>query len=181
MTGTRPLLTVGHGPHGRAALGELLTGAGVASLVDVRRFPGSRRNPDVAREALAEWLPTVGVTYRWCEPLGGRRRLDPDVPPRDVWWRVAQFQAYAAYTRTAPFRTALAAVVEESRRHTVAVMCAESLWWRCHRRLIADVVVLGHGLPVRHVMPTGELRDHPPAAGARALPDGSVVWDAEPA
>ncbi|HVD27524.1 MAG TPA: DUF488 domain-containing protein, partial [Mycobacteriales bacterium] len=78
-----PLLTVGHGPQDRAALGARLAVAGVDRLVDVRRFPGSRNNPDVARESLEEWLPALGIGYRWDERLGGRRRLAPGEPVAD--------------------------------------------------------------------------------------------------
>jgi uncharacterized protein (DUF488 family) len=134
-----PLLTVGHGSDGRAALGARLTGAGIEELVDVRRFPGSRTNPDVRRAALAGWLPARGIAYRWEERLGGRRRLPPGEPPVDGWWTVGQFAAYAAHTRSAEFTDALAAVLAAAEDRTVAVMCSESVWWRCHRRLIADV------------------------------------------
>ena len=172
-----PLLTVGHGPQDREALGALLTDAGVTQLVDVRRFPGSRNNPDVRREALEEWLPDAGIGYRWEERLGGRRRLPPDEPVADGWWTVAQFAAYAAHTRTPAFTAALDEVLEEAAATTVAVMCSESVWWRCHRRLIADVVVLGRDLPVQHLMPDGRLAPHRPSEGA-VVRDGQLHWPA---
>src|SRR6187200_210050 len=128
------LFTVGHGPEDRVRLGARLTGAGVEAIVDVRRFPGSRVNPDVRREAMAEWLPAAGIDYRWEERLGGRRRLPPGEPVVDAWWTVAQFAAYAAHTRTPGFAAALDQVLGEADRATVAVMCSESVWWRCHRR-----------------------------------------------
>jgi uncharacterized protein (DUF488 family) len=102
-----PLLTVGHGPDARVRLGERLAAAGLEQLVDVRRFPGSRHNPDVGRDALATWLPAQGIGYRWDERLGGRRRLPAGEPVEDAWWTVAQFAAYAAHTRTAEFVAAL--------------------------------------------------------------------------
>jgi uncharacterized protein (DUF488 family) len=173
-----PLLTVGHGPEDRAQLGSRLTGAGVELLVDVRRFPGSRNNPDVATGALSHWLPDLGIGYRWEERLGGRRRLPPGEPVADGWWTVAQFAAYAAHTRTSDFTVALDAVLAEAAEQTVAVMCSESVWWRCHRRLIADVVVLGRGLPVTHLMPGGRLAAHRPSAGAVVTEDGVVHWPA---
>ncbi|MGY1803716.1 DUF488 family protein [Blastococcus sp. SYSU D00922] len=172
-----PLLTVGHGPQDREALGALLTGAGVEQLVDVRRFPGSRTNPDVSRDALEDWLPAAGVTYRWEERLGGRRRLDPDRPVEDGWWTVAQFAAYAAHTRTPEFGAALDEVLAAAERATVAVMCSETVWWRCHRRLIADVAVLARGVPVRHLMPGGRLSAHRPSQGA-VLTAGTLRWPA---
>jgi len=168
-------LTVGHGTDDRVALGARLAGAGVELVVDVRRFPGSRSNPDVARDALAAWLPEAGFGYRWEERLGGRRRLPPGEPVADGWWTVAQFAAYAAWTRTPEFTAALDEVLAEAAGLTVAVMCSEYVWWRCHRRLIADVAVLARGVPVRHLMPDGRLADHRPADGA-VLEGGLVRW-----
>jgi len=160
-----PLLTTGHGRADRAELGGRLTGAGVQLLVDVRRFPGSRNHPDVATEALAGWLPELGIGYRWDERLGGRRRLPPGEPVVDDRWTVAQFAA------------GLAEVLAAAATETVAVMCSESVWWRCHRRLIADVAVLARGVPVTHLMPGGRLTPHQPSAGA-VLQDGVVSWPA---
>jgi uncharacterized protein (DUF488 family) len=168
-----PLLTVGHGPEDRAALGSRLTSAGVRLVVDVRRFPGSRNNPDVRRDALEEWLPESGIGYRWEARLGGRRSLPKGEPVEDGWWTVAQFAAYAAHTRTAEFSAALDEVLAESTGGTVAVMCSESVWWRCHRRLIADVAVLARGVPVEHLMPDGRLAPHRPSEGAVLSPDGT--------
>jgi uncharacterized protein (DUF488 family) len=168
-----PLLTVGHGPQDRHALGALLTGAGVEQLVDVRRFPGSRNNPDVSREALEEWVPGLGIGYRWDQRLGGRRSLPTGEPVEDGWWTVTQFAAYAAHTRTPEFAMAMDDLLAEP--GTVAVMCSESVWWRCHRRLIADVAVLGRDVPVQHLMPDGRLAPHRPSEGA-VLVDGAVRW-----
>ena len=172
------LLTVGHGPQRREALGARLATAGVGLVVDVRRFPASRNNPDVAREALEEWLPALGIGYRWDDRLGGRRRLPPGAPVVDDWWTVDQFAAYAAHTRTPVFTAALDQVLAEAATATVAVMCSESVWWRCHRRLIADVAVLGRGVPVTHLMPDGRLTPHRPSEGAVIGADGQVRWPA---
>ncbi|HET7325674.1 MAG TPA: DUF488 domain-containing protein [Nocardioidaceae bacterium] len=173
------LLTVGHGPLRRDALRGLLVGAGVQTVVDVRRFPGSRRNPDVSQDVLAGWLGDAGVGYHWAEDLGGRRRLPADEEPLDTWWTVAAFRAYAAHTRAPEFVAALTAVLEESRTRSVTVMCSESVWWRCHRRLIADVATVAHGVDVQHLMHDGKLRPHRPADGARVRDDGLMVWDAD--
>jgi uncharacterized protein (DUF488 family) len=172
------LLTVGHGPQGRDALGARLGVAGVDLVVDVRRFPGSRNNPDVSREALEEWLPAIGIGYRWDDRLGGRRRLPPGEPVADDWWTVSQFAAYAAHTRTPEFTAALDEVLAAAAAQDVAVMCSESVWWRCHRRLIADVAVLGRGVPVTHLMPDGRLTPHRPSEGA-VVRDGTLFWPAD--
>ena len=122
-----PLLTVGHGPDDRARLGDRLAAAGVEELVDVRRFPGSRHNPDVGRDALASWLPAQGIGYRWEQRLGGRRRLPAGEQAVDDWWTVAQFAAYAAHTRTPEFTAALDDVLDRATDRRVAVMCSESV------------------------------------------------------
>jgi uncharacterized protein (DUF488 family) len=170
------LLTVGHGADDRVALAARLTRAGITAIVDIRRFPGSRSNPDVRRESLAQWLPEAGIGYRWEERLGGRRRLPPGEPVADGWWTVAQFAAYAAHTRTPGFAAALDDVLAEAATGAVAVLCSEYVWWRCHRRLIADVAVLARGVPVTHVLPDGRLAGHRPAEGARLGADGLVRW-----
>jgi uncharacterized protein (DUF488 family) len=171
------LLTVGHGRLDRDGLARLLTGAGVAHLVDVRRYPGSRTNPDSTRVALEGWLPEAGIGYRWDERLGGRRRLPAGEVSRDPWWRVEQFRAYAAHTRTSEFRAGLGDLLDEAGRIAVAVMCSESVWWRCHRRLVADVATLAHHVPVRHLMHDGRSVEHPVSEGARLDGDGDLVWD----
>jgi uncharacterized protein (DUF488 family) len=175
-----PLLTVGHGALDRAGLTDLLRRGEVTHVVDVRRFPGSRRNPDVKREALAEWLPLEHIDYRWEPRLGGRRRLtkDDDAASPDTWWRVDAFRAYAGHTRTEEFTAALGELAEQAVDARVAVMCSEAVWWRCHRRLVADVATLALGLPVHHLMHDGSQRLHEPSGGARA-DDGAVVWDGD--
>lgn len=172
------LLTLGHGTLDSDGLGALLEGAGVRRLVDVRRFPGSRNNPAAKRPALEELTHSLGIEYRWDERLGGRRRLDADAPRLDTWWRVTQFQAYAAWTRTPDFRAGLADLLHDIPAARTAVMCSESVWWRCHRRLVADVVQVEHEVPVLHLMHDGRLTPHGPSEGARVGEDGWLVWDA---
>jgi uncharacterized protein (DUF488 family) len=171
------LTTVGHGTLPQADLGVLLQAHGVEQLVDVRRFPGSRRHPGVGREALAAWLPGLGIGYRWDERLGGRRRLPVGEPVVDTWWTVPAFAAYAAHTRRDEFLAGMDQLVDECACTRVAVMCSETVWWRCHRRLIADVATIGRGLRVEHLMHAAHTAAHHPAAGARLRGDGRVVWD----
>jgi uncharacterized protein (DUF488 family) len=176
------LLTVGHGTATQEQLTDLLTGAGVTLVVDVRRFPGSRRHPHVATEQLERWLPVAGVSYRWEPRLGGRRRVPEDDAGADPWWRVEAFHAYAAHTRTEEFRAAMADLLGEVSARPearIAIMCSESLWWRCHRRLIADAAVLLHRVPVQHLGHDGNRTEHVPAAGARVTPDGLLRYDGD--
>ncbi len=181
------LLTIGHGTASPDALTGILRTAGVARVVDVRRFPGSRRHPHVARDELAGWLPAAGIAYRWEPRLGGRRRLPPASDPpggdgvpaaADPWWQVEAFRAYAAHTRTPEFREAMVDLLAEVRTGpgATAVLCSETVWWRCHRRLVADVAVLLHDVAVEHLGHDGRRTRHPPSAGARVTPDG-LVYD----
>ena len=175
------ILTFGHGSASQDDLVRLVEGAGITAVVDVRRFPGSRRHPHVAREELASWLPDAGVDYRWEPRLGGRRRLDRG-DESDAWWQVDAFRAYAAYTRTQEFGAGLADLLDGARARpdgTVTIMCSESLWWRCHRRIVADVLTLLHGVEVEHLGHDGRRTPHVPAPGARPSDDG-LRYPAEP-
>ena len=187
MTSPPPaLLTVGHGSLSQDDFGALLAGAGVRLLVDVRRFPGSRAHPHFAADAMAGWLPEAGVDYRSEPRLGGRRRLPAGTASEDGWWTVEAFRAYAAHTRTPEFAAGLGEVLDELARRgapladdaagPVAVMCSEAVWWRCHRRLVADVVLLAHGRPVQHLMHDGRTTPHRASDGARRRGD-VLVWN----
>ncbi|WP_091182039.1 DUF488 domain-containing protein [Paramicrobacterium humi] len=172
-----PLLTFGHGRLERQELADLLRDARIERVVDVRRFPGSRANEAAARGQVPELLAEIGIAYRWDQRLGGRRRLDKHTPSPDTWWRVEAFRAYSAWTRGDEFQTALPDLVDDIGTARTAVMCSESVWWRCHRRIIADVVALGCGIPVEHLMHTGKLTAHEPSEGARVLEGTRLVWD----
>jgi uncharacterized protein (DUF488 family) len=167
-------LTVGHGTAGQDELAQLLLQAGVQALVDVRIAPGSRRNPHVMRAALAQWLPAAGVDYRWEQRLGGYRKLPADSP--DLALRNSSFRAYAAHMRTAQFGAAIAELRAQAAAERVVIMCSETLWWRCHRRLIADHLLLLDGVSPCHLMPGGKLTAHPPTEGVRVAGD-VLVYD----
>jgi GNAT superfamily N-acetyltransferase len=168
------LLTVGHGTLAAGDLAELLRAHGVALVVDVRSYPGSRRHPHVGREQIARWLPEAGVAYRWEPRLGGRRRARPG--SRHVALRNEAFRAYADHMASPEFAAGLDAVLADAADRRTAVMCSESVWWRCHRRLLADAAVLVRGARVRHLMHDGRLVDHPVTDAAR-LDRGQVVYD----
>jgi uncharacterized protein (DUF488 family) len=170
-----PLITFGHGTASAERIAELLHSAGVQTLVDVRIAPGSRRNPHVARAELERWLPGVGIDYRWEKRLGGFRRPAPDSP--DVVWQEPAFRGYAGHMRQPEFLAAADEVLGQAATGQLAVMCSESTWWRCHRRLIADFAELARGADVRHLMHDGRLAAHRPTPGARLRPDGLLVYD----
>ena len=170
------LITFGHGTASAERIAELLRTAGVRMLVDVRIAPGSRRHPHVARAELERWLPGQGVAYRWDKRLGGFRRPAPDSP--DVAWHEPAFRGYAGHMRQPDFLAAIGEVLAEAADRQLAVMCSESLWWRCHRRLIADFAEIARGVPVRHLMHDGTLALHRRSPGARLRADGLLVYDA---
>lgn len=159
------LLTFGHGTATQDDIVRLLRGAGVTQLVDVRRYPGSRAHPHVARDAMAQWLPAAGIGYRSQPRLGGRRRLPPDSP--DTWWEVAAFRAYAAHMRTPEFSQALDPLLQAAAETRTAVMCSETVWWRCHRRLIAELLH-ARGHEVVHLLGPGQRQEHKLLAEAEA-------------
>lgn len=169
------LVTIGHGTASADELGGRLRDAGVESLVDIRIGPGSRRHPHVNRTALIEWLPSYGVRYRWEQRLGGFRPLPVDSP--DTALRNESFRGYAAWMRTPDFRAAVDELLEGTATESTVVMCSESVWWRCHRRLVADFVQLARGVPVEHLMPDGRRTPHPPTDGVRLGPDGLLVYE----
>jgi len=152
--------------HSNLALEPFLEGIrDVELLADVRRFPHSPRHPHFNGEALQK---VKG--YRWFQDLGGRRHEKGE---RHSAWRVDAFRAYAGYMETDPFRKALLALEEDARRRRTTMMCAEALWWRCHRRLISDALLV-RGWRVVH-LPQGTAHELSPMA--RVEGDGGIVYD----
>ena len=170
------LLTVGHSTMSREEFAELLTGAGVELVVDVRSAPGSRRHPHFGRIELETWLPPAGFGYRWEPDLGGFRRSNASSP--NVALRHPSFRGYADYMATDRFSRALAHVLVDASHQVVTVMCAETLWWRCHRRLIADAAVLLFAVEVRHLGHDGRLSAHRLTEGVRVDGRRGLVYDA---
>ena len=162
------LLTFGHGTATAEELVALLQGAGVDRLADVRTAPGSRRHPHVRREAMAGWLGAAGVAYRWEPELGGFRRAHgPSEESVNHALRHPAFRGYADYMRTPAFWAALDRLLAEAEEAPTAAMCSETLWWRCHRRLLADAAVLVRGVEVLHLDHRGRLEPHRPTEGVR--------------
>ena len=168
------LLTVGHGTLPAEAFAALLEGADVARLVDVRSFPGSRHNPQFAREEMERWVPDAGIGYLWMRELGGRRR--PVAGSKHMALRNDAFRAYADYMETPAFLAGVEELLELAGSESTAVMCSESVWWRCHRRLLADYLLLVRDINVVHLMHDGRLTPHAPTEGVR-LADDALVYD----
>jgi uncharacterized protein (DUF488 family) len=158
MDDGRRVLTIGHSTHPEAEFLDLLARHQVEALADVRRFPSSRRLPHFNAPALERSLAGAGVEYvKLGEELGGRRRPVADSP--NGGWRVAGFRGYADHMATPEFERGLAAIEELATERRAAFMCAEGPWWRCHRQLIADALLV-RGWAVAHVMPDGRLEPH---------------------
>jgi uncharacterized protein (DUF488 family) len=147
--------TIGHGTRSAEELVALLLDAGVETLVDVRRFPGSRRNPQFNRSALAETLAEAGVAYRHEEELGGRLSGEPG-EERFACIRVDAFRSYAARMGTDRWQRALGAALDQP---APCFMCAETPWVKCHRRLISELLV-ARGHEVVHLISSGGTESH---------------------
>jgi uncharacterized protein (DUF488 family) len=171
------VLTVGHGARSAEALLALLQRAGVTTLIDIRRFPGSRRHPQFGREALAASLHAPGIRYEWQgEDLGGRR--DRNASSRHTALTDPGFGGYADHMDTRAFRGAVQALVGRAEAGEVlAVMCAETLWWRCHRSLVADALVC-RGVEVVHLLDLNRREAHRRRPTMRCDDDGWPVYDA---
>ena len=151
-----------------------MTAAGIQVVVDIRRYPGSRRHPHFGRDEMAVWLPADGVDYRWLPGLGGRR--PPAAGSPNIGLRSEQFRGYADHMASPEFLAATQELLALAGGATVAVMCAESLWWHCHRRLLADHLVLVAHVPVEHLFHDGRLAQHTATPEARPA-DGHLVYD----
>jgi uncharacterized protein (DUF488 family) len=164
--------TVGHSTRSAEEFIEILRARGIEILLDVRTFPGSRRYPQFNREALRESLTKVGIEYRHEPRLGGRRSPRPD--SHNTAWRNAQFRGYADHMETDEFKQGVRELLELASNKRVAVMCAEAVWWRCHRSLIADYLKTG-GHEVVHILDATKTEEHPFTSAARIV-DGELSY-----
>ena len=163
--------TVGHSTREWEPFLQLLAAHGIEAVVDVRRFPGSRRYPWFAEPVLRNSLPDAGLEYLWLPQLGGRR--PPLVDSPNGAWRNAAFQGYADHMDSTEFADGLGQAMALALRRRTALMCAEALWWRCHRRLISDLLV-HRGVEVLHVVDEKPPQPHEINPDARADGDGLV-------
>jgi len=168
------LWTIGHSTRTLGEFLDLLSEYRIEAIADVRRFPGSRRYPYFASDALAASLPTHGIAYQWIPRLGGRRKVQPGSP--NTAWRNASFQGYADYTATAEFAEGLAELLALAAGKRTAMMCAEAVWWRCHRSIVADALKL-RGIEVIHILDAAHSTVHPYTSPARIM-DGRLSYAA---
>lgn len=164
------MMTIGHSNRSIEEFLEILKAHGVDLVVDVRSIPRSRHNPQFNRESLPGALAAVGIGYRHMPGLGGLRHPRKDSP--NAGWRNSGFRGYADYMRTPEFEASLAELERLERGNRAAIMCAESLPWRCHRSLIADALLV-RGVPVWHLMSAGTRNPHRLTSFARV--EGTAV------
>jgi len=165
---SEPVFTIGHSTRPLDDFLALLAESEIDVVVDVRKLPGSRRYPHFDADALSGSLREAGIAYERIPSLTGRRPVSRDVPfETNAWWQNRSFHNYADHALSSEFREGLAGLRAAGAEHRIALMCSEAVWWRCHRRIIADHL-LAHGAQVRHIL--GE--DHLDAA---TLSAGAVV------
>ena len=170
------IFTLGHSTRTLADFVALLRQVDVTLLVDVRSIPRSRMTPQFNTDTIPGTLAAEGIGYRHLDALGGRRHHRKGAPPSlNVYWRVAAFRNYADYAETDDFRAGLQALRELARDDRCAIMCAEAVWWRCHRRIITDYLLAG-GTRVEHIMGPGQVVPATLTPGARVLADGTLRY-----
>ncbi len=164
--------TIGHSTHSVDDFIAMLQSFDIQALVDIRRFPASRRYPGYNRENLTASLKKVGIVYTHLEGLGGRRKVQPD--SKNDRWRNSSFRGYADYMETEEFANAVAELEAFALKKTTAYMCAEAVWWRCHRALVSDYLK-AKGWTVLHIMAESKAEEHPYTSPARVV-DGRVFY-----
>lgn len=172
------IFTIGHSTRTIAEFLELLQRVAVDVLVDVRSIPRSRTNPQFNADVLPEMLAPAGIAYRHLRSLGGlRHRRKDEIPSPNTLWRNEAFRSYADYAATEAFRAGFDELKSLARDSCCAIMCAEAVWWRCHRRIIADYLLAG-GLSVAHIMDHNRVDPAKLTPGVHRLPDGTLVYPA---
>ncbi|RXH06294.1 DUF488 family protein [Bradyrhizobium vignae] len=174
-----PFFTIGHARRSIEEFVELLQGTSVSFVADVRTVPRSRTNPQYNRETLPQSLAAVSIGYEHIAALGGLRSRTREVPREtNAFWQNGSFHNYADHAMSAAFRDGLAHLRELGRTRRCAIMCAETLWWRCHRRIITDYL-LAAGETVFHILGPGQVEQAEMNPAARLVPDGRLAYPAE--
>jgi uncharacterized protein (DUF488 family) len=167
--------TIGHSTRDIASFISLLQANGIKLLVDVRTLPGSKRYPQFNKEALADSLGKSGIRYEHFPELGGRRKARPD--SSNTAWRNASFRGYADYMETGDFDKGVKRLLDLADTNPTAIMCAEAVWWRCHRSLISDYLK-ALGIEVMHILDANKTEPHPYTSAARIV-NGKLSYTAE--
>jgi uncharacterized protein (DUF488 family) len=174
MPSKRQIFTIGHSTHSLEQFLSLLTQHRIKALVDIRRFPGSRKFPQFNQDELSSTLQKAGIEYQWLEVLGGRRSKKKDGSSVNLGLHNPGFRNYADYMLAEEFQSGIDHLMKIAGGKETSLMCAEGLFWRCHRRLVSDFL-LARGLTIQHIMPSGELRPHSLTPGA-VIENESVTY-----
>jgi uncharacterized protein (DUF488 family) len=166
MTKHLSIWTIGHSTLPIGEFVQALKAFAIQTLVDVRSFPGSRRYPQFNKDRLLASLADAGIEYVHSPELGGRRHAKPD--SLNIAWRNETFRGYADYMETEDFRKSIERLLEISRAHRTAIMCAEAVWWRCHRGLISDYLKVKE-VRVVHILSAGKSDEHRFTSAARII------------
>jgi uncharacterized protein (DUF488 family) len=171
-----PFFTIGHSNRSIEEFAELLGSADIRLVADVRKFPRSRANPQFNEDALAASLAGYGISYELMTVLGGRRGIAKSISP-DVngLWRNLSFHNYADYALSEEFSAGLRHLLGRGREQQCSVMCSEAVWWRCHRRIVADYLIAS-GESVFHIMAPGRVEAARLTQGAEIRSDGKIVY-----
>lgn len=174
-----PFCTIGHSNRTLDEFAGILRAADVGLVVDVRSFPRSRSNPDYNIETLPERLAEYQIAYHHIPSLGGRRKVQPEVPDElNAQWRNRSFHNYADHALSPEFQVAFDELVEMGQSRRLAMMCSEAVWWRCHRGIITDYLLLA-GHEVVHLMGNGREQIAKPTPGAEGTPNCKVIYPAQ--
>ena len=175
----QPFYTIGHGTRPLDAFVDLLRSVEVTLLVDVRTVPRSRTNPQYNRDSLPQSLAPLGIGYEHIAALGGLRGRERTVPPHlNGYWENDSFHNYADYAMSERFREGLEALRERGHAQRCAIMCAETVWWRCHRRIITDYL-LAAGETVLHILGPGHVEPAKINEAAQVQTSGTLIYPAE--
>ncbi len=175
MVNNSPVVwTIGHSTRTLETFVALLKGEGIEQIADVRSYPGSRSFPHFNRGPLTEFLSESGILYLHFRELGGRRAPHPG--STNTVWENASFRAYADHMETPEFRAGLSRLLQVASERPTAILCAEALWWRCHRSMIADALKAA-GIKVLHIMGEGKTSEHPYTSAAKVV-DGQLHYGA---
>jgi uncharacterized protein (DUF488 family) len=174
----RPFFTIGHSSRSLEEFVGLLREAEVTLVADIRKLPMSRANPQFNSGALAAALESVGMAYEHIAALGGLRGKTPGLSP-DIngFWTNASFHRYADYALSSQFHAGFEELIDAGRKRRTAIMCAEAVWWRCHRRIVSDYLI-AQGETVFHIMGPGQIEPARLTRGAVVQADDTVVYPA---
>jgi uncharacterized protein (DUF488 family) len=169
------LFTIGHSTRTIDEFAALLREFKIGTLIDIRRFPGSRRLPHFNRENLAQSLPGADADYIWLEDLGGRRSGPDSANSQNKGLKHPAFRHYADYMQTEKFNSAVERLLSIASEKTAAIMCTEKLFWKCHRRILSDYLV-AHDAIVEHIIESGRLQQHKLSPDAVITPDKNIIY-----